>query len=117
MFERFFGAREGDIVGKTDYDFVEAALADFFRKNDRKAMAAGKSVINEEEVSLADDGQHMKLETIKTPMYAADGTLIGVLGVARDITGHKRMEEALRKSEARFRQLVKTLPLPLGYYQ
>ncbi|MHC1759977.1 MAG: PAS domain S-box protein [Negativicutes bacterium] len=114
MFERFFGAREGDIVGKTDYDFVEATLADFFRENDRKAMTAGKSVINEEAVSLADDGRKMNLETIKTPMYAADGTLIGVLGVARDITGHKRMEEALRKSEVRFRQLVKTLPLPLA---
>jgi len=114
MFERFFGAREGDIVGKTDYDFVEAELADFFRENDRKAIAAGKSVINEEEVSLADDGRHMNLETIKTPMCAAEGTLIGVLGVARDITGHKRMEEALRKSEVRFRQLVTTLPLPLA---
>ena len=114
MFERFFGTREGDIVGKTDYDFVESALADFFRENDRKAIAAGKSVINEEEISLADDGCLMRLETIKTPMFAADGTLVGVLGVARDITRHKRMEEALRKSEARFRQLVKTLPLPLA---
>ena len=114
MFERFFGALEGDIVGKTDYDFVEAALADSFRENDRKAMAAGRSVINEEEVSLADDGRHMNLETIKTPMIAADGTLIGVLGVARDISGHKRLEDALRKSESRFRQLVKTLPLPLA---
>ncbi len=114
MFERFFGACEGDIVGKTDYDFVEAELAGFFRENDRKAIATGKSVINEEEVSLAEDGRHMNLETIKTPMFAAGGTLIGVLGVARDITGHKRMEEALRKSEARFRQLVTTLPLPLA---
>lgn len=114
MFERFFGAREDDIVGKTDYDFVEAGLADSFRENDRKAISAGKSIINEEEVVLAEDGRCMKLETIKTPMYAADGTLIGVLGVARDITGHKRMQEALRKSETRFRQLVTALPLPLA---
>ncbi len=114
MFERFFGARQSDIIGKTDYDFVGAALADFFRQKDHEAMAAGKSVINEEEVVLADDGRCLKLETIKTPMCAADGTLIGVLGVARDITAHKQLEEALRKSETRFRQLVKSLPLPLA---
>ncbi|HET6462074.1 MAG TPA: PAS domain S-box protein, partial [Syntrophales bacterium] len=35
MFERFFGAREADIVGKTDYDFVDRELADFFREYDR----------------------------------------------------------------------------------
>ena len=40
-FERFFGAREADIVGKTDYDFVDKDLADFFREHDQKAMAAG----------------------------------------------------------------------------
>ena len=31
-FERFFGAREADIIGKTDYDFVDRELADFFRR-------------------------------------------------------------------------------------
>ena len=30
MFERFFGASEAQIVGKTDYDFVTRELADFF---------------------------------------------------------------------------------------
>ena len=43
MFERFFGAGEADIMGKTDYDFVDRELADFFREHDRNAMAAGKS--------------------------------------------------------------------------
>ena len=30
-FERFFGAKESEIVGRTDYDFVSRDLADFFR--------------------------------------------------------------------------------------
>ena len=41
MFERFFGARESDIIGKTDYNFVDVELADFFRENDRVAMSNG----------------------------------------------------------------------------
>ncbi len=93
-FERFFGAKVADIVGKTDYDFVDADLADFFREHDRKAMAAGKPSINEEWITFADDGHSELLETIKTPMYDSDGSLIGVLGIARDITAIRTAEEA-----------------------
>ncbi|MDP2761569.1 MAG: EAL domain-containing protein [Sideroxyarcus sp.] len=97
MFERFFGAREADIVGKTDYDFVNKELADFFREHDRMAMAAGKPGVNEEWVSFADDGHRALLETIKTPMYDAGGKLVGVLGIARDITQRKEAEEHIQR--------------------
>ncbi len=96
IFERMFGAREENIVGKTDYDFVDRKLADFFRTYDQKAIAAGKPSSNEEWVTFSDDGQRALLETIKTPMYDDKGTLIGVLGIGRDITERKRNEEALQ---------------------
>ncbi len=94
-FERFFGAKEAEIVGKTDYDFVDKDLADFFREKDKLAMAAGEPSVNEEEVTYADDGHRELLETVKTPMYGPDGELIGVLGIARDITERKRTEEII----------------------
>ncbi|MEI8332074.1 MAG: hypothetical protein WCF90_10585 [Methanomicrobiales archaeon] len=40
MFERFFGAREADLLEKTNYDFVDSKLANFFRENDWIVMAA-----------------------------------------------------------------------------
>ncbi len=103
-FERFFGAKKKDIIGKTDYDFVDRELADFFREHDKLAMARGCPSINEEKVTYADDGHHEILETIKTPLFGNDGKLIGVLGVARDITERKNTEEQRKKLENQLRQ-------------
>jgi len=103
MFESFFGAREADIVGKTDYDFVNLELADFFRENDRKAMAADGPSSNEEWVTFAANGRRALLYTTKTPMKDVEGKLVGILGIARDITELKLAEEAIVESESRLR--------------
>jgi PAS domain S-box-containing protein len=104
MFEKYFGASEPEIIGKTDYDFVSRELADFFRENDRKAMAAGKPTMNEEWITFP-DGRRVLLETIKTPMHDGQGNLIGVLGIGHDITRRKHNEEALKEKEETFRAL------------
>jgi PAS domain S-box-containing protein len=103
-FARFYGASQGEIVGRTDDDFVSKELAEFFRTNDRAAAAAGKPTMNEEWLTFADTGYRGLFETIKTPMRDKDGSLIGVLGVAREITERRRVEEALRNSEAELEQ-------------
>lgn len=106
MFELFFGAPEKEIIGRTDYDFVERELADFFRMNDQAAIEAGRPSINEEWITFASDSRRVQLETIKTPMYEKDGNLIGILGIGRDITARKNMEDALHESELLYRSLV-----------
>jgi len=110
MFEQFFGASEADIVGKTDYDFVDKDLADFFRHNDQNAMNSGGPISNEEWITFASDGHKIMLETIKTPMYDAKGKIKGVLGIGRDITYRKQTEELLRQNEAKYRNLIETIP-------
>ena len=92
MFERFVGVKEADLLGKTDYDFFDKELADFFREHDCKAMEAGDSTINEEWVTFADNGHKALLETSKTPMRDPEGKLVGVLGIGHDITERKRTE-------------------------
>ena len=92
-FEQFFGASESEIVGKTDYDFVDKELADFFRENDRKALEAGGPSLNEEWLTFKANGYHGLFETIKTPMHDKDDDLIGVLGIARDITKRYKAEK------------------------
>lgn len=109
MAQRLFGAKETDIIGKTDYDFVDKELADFFRENDRKAMKAGKPCSNEEWLVFKDNGYRGLFDTIKTPMTDSNGKLIGVLGIARDITERKNVEKSLRKSEKMYRSLFENM--------
>lgn len=94
-FEDFFGADAVDIVGKTDYDFVSKEQADFFRDNDRLALLAEGRRSNEESLTFARGGYRGVFETIKTPMRDAQGRLIGVLGIARDVSERKRSEQHL----------------------
>ena len=98
-FERFFGAKQVEIVGKTDYDFLDRKLADFFREKDRIAIEAGGPSVNEEEITFADDGHVELLETTKVPMFSPDGKIIGVLGVGHNITERRRSEQVLLNSQ------------------
>lgn len=97
QFEHFYGTREQDIVGKTDYDFVNREQADCFREKDRKAMLAGKAIANEECLIFADNGYRGLFEIIKTPMLDQAGNLIGILGIARDITERKAAEAKVQR--------------------
>lgn len=97
QFERFFGATEAQIVGKTDYDFINQEQADFFRGHDRQAMQANKVTVNEEWLNFADNGYRGLFETIKTPMLSQNGMLIGVLGIAREITERKAAEDKIQR--------------------
>jgi two-component system, sensor histidine kinase and response regulator len=85
-FEAFFGAKEENIVGKTDFDFIDTEIAELFRANDRKALTAGSPCTNEEWVNFASDGHRELLLTTKAPMRDSAGQLMGVLGIGRDIT-------------------------------
>ena len=105
-FEAFFGAGKAAIVGKSDYDFVDRQLADFFRAKDTAAIAAGVPTSNEEWLTFASDGYHGIFLTTKAPMRLADGHLIGVLGIAHDITPLRQAMDELAEHRDRLEEMV-----------
>ncbi|ADL55976.1 diguanylate cyclase/phosphodiesterase with PAS/PAC sensor(s) [Gallionella capsiferriformans ES-2] len=107
--ERMLGTAEAAIVGRTDYDFISREQADSFREHDRAAMNTGTVCINEGWLTFKDTGYCGLFETSKTPVYDDTGQLIGVFGIARDITERKRAEAALKNSEQQARNLIDKL--------
>lgn len=81
-----------------------------FRADDRKVMRGGKQVAIEERI-LDARKKEVWLETIKSPILDHSGRAVGTVGVARDITGRKKSEEALRESERKYKELYRMVRL------
>jgi PAS domain S-box-containing protein len=63
-----------------------------------------------ETVRVRKDGRPVDVSLTISPIKDSSGRIIGASKVARDISERKRFEEALRRSEARFRGLLEKLP-------
>jgi len=97
-----------EIVGKTVFDIFPRELAERLEAEDRAVMESGVPLLNREGQTFFGGTGSAPREarwhvTSKVPLRDKAGNVFGVVGVNRDITGRKRMEEALRASEERFR--------------
>jgi PAS domain S-box-containing protein len=97
-FEQRMGTDAAHIIGKTDYDFFPADVAAVFREQDRAATASDTPLTVEEWVSYLTYGQRILLETIKTPVRGTDQTIVGVLGIARDVTRMRKLLDELEQA-------------------
>lgn len=107
--ERILGkSSQDEIVGKTDYDFFPKDVAEYYRTHDRQVLESGRPTVIEEEADAL--GGRRAFLAAKFPLRDSSGTIYGVGAVSHDITDRKKLERALRDSEARFRQLAEALP-------
>jgi PAS domain S-box-containing protein len=105
--ERLVNRKLADIVGKTDFDLMPAQVAQSIRDNDIAIFTTGQP-IEELETLPQGDGSHYWM-SFKFPVQDASGKQM-LAGMSFDITERKRLEEALRESEQRYRLLAESLP-------
>jgi PAS domain S-box-containing protein len=94
-----------ELVGKTDYDFFPEALARKYRDDDRRVLESGVPFETVEE-HLLPDGEALHVQVIKTPVLGAGGEALGIQCIFWDVTERRRSEEAVARSERRYRQLT-----------
>jgi PAS domain S-box-containing protein len=104
-FESITGWRLDQLLGKHFGPFIHPD--DLPRTLATVNLASGGDQVELAEVRiLTPKGDYLIAESTMVPVMA-DGLVVEVLGVARDITERKRIEEALRESEERFRLAFK----------
>jgi diguanylate cyclase (GGDEF)-like protein/PAS domain S-box-containing protein len=94
-FGRAFGVKPKDLIGKNDYDIYPRERAVKYEKNSREVMATGIRTYFEEAI-VDREGKTQYVEKIKTPIFNDAGAVIGIIGIAHDITNRKEMEVTLR---------------------
>jgi PAS domain S-box-containing protein len=100
---------EADAIGKSDFDLFPPDIARKFWEDDQKVIH-GEPVTNREEYFLDDQGRKRWLLTSKLPLRDQGGKIIGLVGIGRDITKRKQVEETLDQERRLLRTLIDNLP-------
>ncbi|HLA45844.1 MAG TPA: PAS domain S-box protein, partial [Aggregatilineales bacterium] len=99
------------IYGKTDFDFFPPEDARQFRADEVQLMQTGIPLINREEVSYtAENLQTRWILTTKVPRQDDNGNISGIVGIGRDITDRKTVNEALREYQHFIETVMSAVP-------
>jgi diguanylate cyclase (GGDEF)-like protein/PAS domain S-box-containing protein len=98
----FAGRSEAEVLGRIDQELFAAADADVFRARDEAALAAGSLRFEEAPVRYP-DGRTVYLETQKSRVVGADGKVLGLVGISRDTTRRRALEEENRLASLVYR--------------
>jgi len=112
-FAEFVGKSKNEIIGRNDYDLFDKETAELFRIFDKEMLLQKRPRHNEEWITYP-DGRKKLIDTLKTPYWAGDGSLIGLLGISRDITKRKEVEDALQISSKKFEAIISASPDGIG---
>lgn len=94
-FEIFSGKREREIVGRSDFELFDEAKAGMYVHEDEELKKSGGPVSSQDTVLLS-NGKKVYLDTVKNLYRDTDGSVIGIIGVSRDISAHKERADRIR---------------------
>jgi PAS domain S-box-containing protein len=94
---RSIGKPADELLGRNDAEFFDPEIARRILEIDRRVMDSGRAEVVEEVVDTP-KGRRTFLTT-KTPRLDGEGRVIGLIGMGRDITERKQIEESLRLTQ------------------
>jgi len=96
-------------VGKTDFDLYPAPLAERIWDNDQRVIKSG-AMVSEEEQFIAPDGETRWVWSVKAPLRSPNDEVIGLVGLSRDITERKQIEQQLAAERQLLRTVIDNIP-------
>ncbi len=87
-----------ELIGKTVFDLFPRELADRYHR-DNQMVIETRQVLERIEEYRTLDGTTRVMQAVKSPVYDANGVVVGVQGVFWDVTERKRMEAKLRQRD------------------
>lgn len=104
-FARLVGRTEDGVIGKRPSELIIGGEGIEIEEQDARVLVTGKA---ERAIrSLAFGHQEARVfDVLVTPFYSDQGELLGLLGIARDMTAQQEAVEALRQSEIKFRSAI-----------
>jgi diguanylate cyclase (GGDEF)-like protein/PAS domain S-box-containing protein len=95
-----------EAFGKSDFDIFPEDMARNYYNDEQYIIQTGKSLIDREEAAVDKTTGKLKwLLSTKVPYYDATGKIIGIMGLSRNITRIKSLEEALIRKNTMLHRL------------
>ncbi len=86
-----------EVIGRTDTELFSPEIAANFEADNRAVIDEGRAIIDREEYYVDRKGRKRWLLTSKLPLRDAEGNIVGLVGVGRDITESRQAELQIRR--------------------
>ncbi len=113
-FERMFGLRGAEIIGEKIERIIPDELVLDEQERIKEVWASNWEYNCIDTIRKHRDGRLLYVNLTLAPVHDSNGYLVGLVGTARDVTIRKRMEEALRQSEAKYRLITENMSDLIG---
>jgi len=95
-----------EAVGRTDFDFYSEEFARQAFEDEQEIIRTGKPIVNKVEKVVGKDGKVRWVTATKVPIKDELGRVTGIVGISRDITEIKLMEDRLKEYSERLERMV-----------
>jgi PAS domain S-box-containing protein len=116
--QRLFGWKSEEVLGKHfgEWEFVVPEDLDVVNQVGQRQNEGYERHGISRNRNYTKLGNILHCEWYNSALYSDTGKLVSVLSLVLDVTVAKRIEEALRKSEAQYRLLFESNPQPMWVY-
>ncbi len=106
-----------EAIMKSDFDFFPPEQAKEAYNDERKIIETGEALVSKVEKIRESNGNFRWVSATKVPMVDDAGKIIGLVGISRDISARKKIEEYLSESEKKYRSLFENMLSAFVYFE